>query len=81
MEFLGAFEQRGPALTVVGENHLQAFLASGVEAAKDGARAIEDLHLLLRADLHADREQRLLVAPPLTRCKSKPKNTFQTRQQ
>lgn len=76
MEFLGAFEQRRFALTVVGENHLQ--VATGVEAADDGARAIEDLHLLLRADLHADGKQRFSVAPPLTRCKSKPKNTSQT---
>lgn len=74
MVFLGAFEQRGFAVTVVGENHLQVVLATGVEAAKDGARAIEDLHLLVRADLHTDRKQRLLVALPLTRCKSK--NTF-----
>lgn len=71
MVFSGAFEQRGFAVTVVGQNHLQVVLDAQVEAAKDGPRAITDLHPLLLADLHGDRKQRLLMALPLTRCKSK----------
>lgn len=71
MVFSGAFEQRGFAVTVVGQNHLQVVLDAQVEAAKDGPRAITDLHLLLLAHLHGDRKQRLLMALPLTRCKSK----------
>lgn len=60
-------------MAVVGENHVQVVLAAQVEAAKDGARAVQDLHPLLLADLHADGEQRFFMALPLTRCKSKPK--------
>lgn len=36
MVFLGAFEQHGFAVTVVGQNHLQVVLDAQVEAAKDG---------------------------------------------
>lgn len=73
MVFFGAFEQRGFAVTVVGQNHLQVVPDAQVEAAKDGPRAIPHLHPLLLADLHGDRKQRFLTAPPLTRCKSESK--------
>lgn len=65
---LGAFEQRRSAPTVVGDQHVQVVVAAQAEAAKDGPRAIGDLHLDL-ADLQAERKQRLLGALPLPGCK------------
>lgn len=68
MVFFGGFEQRGFAVTVGGQNHLRVVLAAQVEAAKDGPRAITDLHPLLLADLHGDGKQGFLTALPLPRC-------------